>query len=115
MKTLLWLDDYRDPNKDDWMNFSPIGKDCLVVWVKSYEEFVDWIKTYELPDAICFDHDLGDFPENEKTGCDCAKWLVKYCYEKGKPLPLFNIQSANLVGKANIQQLLERYNRAYGA
>lgn len=25
-KVLLWLDDSRDPNTDDWLNFSPIGK-----------------------------------------------------------------------------------------
>jgi hypothetical protein len=45
-----------------------------------------------LPDVISFDHDLGDFqalhssgyiegelPAEEKTGMDCAKWLVDYC------------------------------------
>ena len=31
-KTLLWLDDYRDPfdKKIDWMIFSPIGKDINI-------------------------------------------------------------------------------------
>ena len=34
-KTLLWLDDYRDPfdKKIDLMIFSPIGKDINIKWV----------------------------------------------------------------------------------
>ena len=60
MKTLLWLDDVRDPFQNDWINFSPIGKNVGVVWVTTYQEFVDWIMIHGLPDAICFDHDLND-------------------------------------------------------
>jgi len=60
MKTLLWLDDVRDPLTNDWLNFSPIGKDVDVHWVTNYQEFVDWIMSYGLPDAVCFDHDLND-------------------------------------------------------
>lgn len=63
-KVLLWLDDYRNPFKDDWLNFSPIGKDCDVVWVTSYEGFRHWIMVNGLPDAICFDHDLGSIVED---------------------------------------------------
>ncbi len=58
-KVLLWLDDYRNPFEDDWLNFSPIGKDCEVVWVKTYVGFCHWIMVNGLPDGICFDHDLG--------------------------------------------------------
>lgn len=28
MKTLLWVDDYRNPFENDWLNFSPIGRNC---------------------------------------------------------------------------------------
>lgn len=38
MKKLLWLDDFRDPLKDDWLVFSQIGKECEVVWVKNYQD-----------------------------------------------------------------------------
>lgn len=31
MKTLLWVDDARNPFEDDWLNFSPIGRNCLVI------------------------------------------------------------------------------------
>lgn len=60
MKKLLWLDDYRDPMEGQWLVFSPITlEDLEVYWVKSYQQFIDWIITNDLPDAICFDHDLG--------------------------------------------------------
>lgn len=96
MKKLLWLDDIRDPMEGDWQSYSPISHD-EVIWVKSYNEFIFWIKTNGLPDAICFDHDLGmdvaalarakgksknaarKLKQEEKTGHDCAKWLVNYC------------------------------------
>lgn len=53
------------------------------------------IINHSLPDGICFDHDLGE----EKTGYDCAKWLVDYCMDNNLKLPLYAIQSANPVGK----------------
>ena len=126
MKKLLWLDDYRNPMEGQWLVFSPITlEDLEVFWVKSYKEFTDWITENGLPDAICFDHDLGDYqafrnghpeyfedqewPETEKTGYDCAKWLVEYCMENKLKLPLYNIQSANPVGKENIDKLLKNY------
>ncbi len=92
-QTLLWLDDIRDPfnTKEGWLVFSPII-DCdnyEVIWVKTYNEFVNYITESSLPTGICFDHDLSDYqalrngypdlfddqeyPENEKTGYDCAK------------------------------------------
>jgi len=116
-KTLLWLDDYRDPLEGQWLVFSPIkGNHYTVHWVKNYNQFVEWINTNGLPTGICFDHDLdpnqgisGIEIIDEKTGFDCAKWLVEYCIDNNKPLPLYNIQSANPVGKENIDKLLQNY------
>lgn len=126
-KVLLWLDDCRDPMEDDWLNFSPIGKDITTVWVKSYDEFTKWITENGLPTAICFDHDLGEdvaigrvkkgmskrqariLKRETMSGMDCAKWLVEYCYENKQPLPVYNIQSANPVGRENIDSLLKNY------
>lgn len=107
-KTLLWLDDYRDPfDKDaDWMAFSPIGRNVDIVWVTSFQEFCDHIMIYGLPDGICFDHDLG---LHNGDGHECAKWLVNYCIDNNKELPLYNIQSANPVGKENIDKLLKSF------
>lgn len=105
-KTLLWLDDARDPMENDWLNFSPIGKDVDVFWVTTYQEFVDWIMCNGLPDAICFDHDLGTHNGN---GMECATWLVNYCLDTKNNLPKYAIQSANPVGKQNINSLLENF------
>jgi len=132
MKKLLWLDDYRNPFEDNWLNFSPIPINQLeVVWVKSYNEFVEWIKKNGLPDGICFDHDLADdhyhkdmfvsskayneyYKEfDEKTGYHAAKWLIDYCIDNNKELPKFNIQSANPVGKENIRSLLNNFIKRY--
>lgn len=121
-KTLLWLDDIRNPFEfyetsdgvKGWLSYSPISHPFTVVWVKSYEEFVSFIEINGLPDAICFDHDLGiSDTGKEKTGYDCAKWLVEYCLEHKKQLPLWNVQSANPVGKDNINGLLFNYEKHY--
>lgn len=129
MKKLLFLDDYRDPfdTKIDWMVFSPIGRNVEIIWVKSYDEFIRWIEENGLPNGICFDHDLSDFqafyanypelmkdipfPEYEKTGMDCVKWLVEYCMDNNLKLPLYNIQSANTVGKENMKCYLENFKK----
>jgi len=128
-KQLLWLDDARDPNTNDWLVFSPIGRNVDVHWVKSFNEFVDWIMIYGLPDGICFDHDLGmehikwyfengghqmppDPSEDNfvmKTGYDCAKFLITYCKLHELDLPPYAIQSANPVGKENIDMLLKNF------
>lgn len=126
-KTLLWLDDVRDPMTQNWLVFSPIERPFDIVWVKSYEEFTNWITNNGLPDGICFDHDLSDehydpsmfvSHENynelydsfkEKTGYDCAKWLVDYCIDNNLELPLYNIQSMNPVGKNNIHNYLQNF------
>ena len=127
MKKLLWLDDVRNPFvMADWLlQWAPEyyhEKDegtHEVIWVKDYDEFVDWIQENGLPTEIGFDHDLADViyskrgnidmlksTWNEKTGMDCAKWLVDYCIEHKKDIPQFFVQSANPVGKKNIITLL---------
>lgn len=94
--------------------FSPIEQPYSIVWVKNYKEFTNYISNNGLPNGICFDHDLGDDHydsksdngEMEKTGYDCAKWLLEYCSINNKKLPLFSSQSANPVGKKRILDLL---------
>lgn len=123
MKKLLWLDDYRDPYAElpgdgTWLVFSPIPGPYQIVWVKSYYAFTNWIERNGLPDAICFDHDLGEPPMGltgelkemySKNGYDCAKWLVEFCMDRNLFLPAYSSQSANPVGKENILKLLDNY------
>ena len=130
MKVLLWLDDVRNPFVYDWlMRFAPNWDENreYVVWVKNYNEFCDWIETNGLPEQIAFDHDLSDFqamkfgyPEmmedvdlanTEKTGMDCAKFLVEYCLDEDLELPKWVVQSANPVGTDNINGLLNSYKK----
>lgn len=133
-KRLLWLDDTRDPSENDWLIFSPIGRNVETFWVTGYEEFVDWITTNGLPDGICFDHDLGFkvdpnvekvqiykgeisshslsvWDEEEKSGYDCAKWLVGYCMDNNKDIPPYGIQSSNPAGRENIDKLLQNFKK----
>jgi hypothetical protein len=59
-------------------------------------------------DYISFDHDLGDGP----TGYDFARWLVDRDLEQPGFIPAnfsYNVHSANVVGRANIEGLLDGY------
>ena len=112
MKTVLWLDDWRDPHANpEWVKmFSPIPFPDKVYWVKTYNEFVDHICSMGLPDAICFDHDLGDIVDGiEKTGADCADSLIAYLKLTNQAMPLYGIQSSNPVGKERIINILNSY------
>lgn len=131
MKKLLFLDDIRDPNTQNWLTFSPIKRPFEVHWVKNYKEFTEWIIQNGLPDGIMFDHDLADFhyeinwseistdlqevlynEDHEKTGYDCAKWLVEYCINNNLKIPPYYVHSGNTVGKENIEKYLENYKKA---
>ena len=119
----LFLDDIRIPkdaiglvpsnmNKFYWENDWDV--------VRSYDEFCGYIKKYGLPDFVSFDHDLADdhynysknddvvskYDYREKTGYECAKWLVDWCLENSLKLPDCIVHSANPVGKKNIESYL---------
>jgi hypothetical protein len=83
------------------------------------------LENYEV---ISLDHDLGrqamdefynnalpnytlnyDNIVNEKTGLDCAKWLVAESMTKNIPLPQIYIHSANPIGSANIMGYVNNY------
>lgn len=134
MKNLLWLDDIRNPflNEEGKVPTDKNGENYNIKWVLNFEQFVKWIELFGLPDAISFDHDLADehytpeyfwnnyeeskkFQEwrrqyhQEKTGMDCAKWLVDYCIDNEKKLPRIFVHSANPVGADNIKGLLDNF------
>jgi hypothetical protein len=118
----LFLDDFRNP-KDAFTLVIPHLK---IFWedgwdiVRSYDEFVSWIEANGLPDFISFDHDLADehyedvmnnpkldySQYREKTGLDCAKWLVDWCVDNKLSLPDYAVHSANPPGRRNIEQYL---------
>ncbi len=117
-KIWLYLDDVRTPNDERW------------VVVRNYDEFVSHVRFNGLDayEVISLDHDLGDESMyeyytnvknnftlnydnivNEKTGMDCAKFLVAKSIEKGIPLPQVYVHSANPIGSANMMGYINNY------
>lgn len=132
MSTLLWLDDYRNPFdlEANWLVFSPFEllEGDEVIWVKSYNEFRKYIENWGVPDGVCFDHDLHDehygilqqnwknYYEREKdfdkyTGYEAAIFLTEYCFSHNTPLSQWNCQSANAVGKENINSVMNNFKK----
>ncbi len=107
----LFLDDSRDANR---------FLHDLRTWVtvRSYREFVETITEFGLPDFVSFDHDLADEDcgktnnFKERTGYDCAIWLMQYCMRTSQPLPEWQVHSMNPVGKANITTVLKMAEKA---
>ena len=134
----LFLDDERMPDQVTWVDFPRYE---VIHIIRSYEGFVKQIEVHGLPMFVCFDHDLADdhyvamMQENstdtsfeyddgdlkktidygpEKTGYDCAKWLVDYCERKGEKLPMYVVHSMNPAGKARIEGYLENAKKHLG-
>jgi hypothetical protein len=120
-KVWIYLDDVRTPISE--------GLDNNWTVVRNHDEFVAKVEEIGLEniEVISLDHDLGDsammeFYRNvspnytldynnimEKTGMDCAKWLVNHSIEKGIPLPQVYTHSANPIGSANIMGYINNY------
>jgi hypothetical protein len=112
----IYLDDVRTPVDKDW------------TVVRSYEQFVSTIMYIGLKNIvlISLDHDLGDTAMaewrrnvyhnytldynniTEKTGMDCAKWLVEQWMD-GEPIVDIVIHSANAIGSANMMGYINNY------
>jgi hypothetical protein len=116
MKYRIYLDDIRTPVKETWEV------------VRSYDEFVAKVTELGLEniELISLDHDLGESAMREwhinvyynytldynniteKTGMDCAKWLVEQ-WQEGKPFCRVMVHSANAIGSANIMGYINNY------
>ena len=121
----LFLDDVRMPK--DVFNYipDPIYNSEWVI-VRNYDEFVKVIEANGLPELLSFDHDLADehydpsmynhkeyskLVFKEKTGYDCAKWVVEFCMNNNYFLCDFKCHSMNPAGKKNIITLLENFRK----
>lgn len=136
-KAFIYLDDIRTPKQ------GPVeGVEWTVV--RNYQEFVDAIKSIGLENIhiISLDHDLGDSAMSEyfnnvspnfkldynnikeKTGYDCAKFLVDYYYQQNPSrremdrferrsiptkFPTVYVHSANPIGSANIMGYINNF------
>jgi hypothetical protein len=114
----IYLDDVRIPTFEGWS------------WtiVRSYDEFVSKINEVGLEniELISLDHDLDrsamiEWSKNtfynykinynnivEKTGFDCAKWLIDQ-WNEGQPVVDVVIHSANAIGSANMMGIINHY------
>lgn len=123
-KTALYLDDVRTPLAD-LPNHAP--------WtvVRNYDEFTAHILSHGVPDFISFDHDLAPEHMNdyfnqlgqqgyqhpkyedyqEKTGLDCARFLVEYCQTHKQKLGRCAVHSHNPVGANNIQSFINGFKK----
>lgn len=132
MKYNIYLDDVRTPKENNW------------VVVRNYDEFVSKITEIGLNniEVISLDHDLGDTAMSEyfnnvspnytlnydnikeRTGLDCAKWLVNHFYDTnpewvemnrvikrgdGISFPQVYTHSANPIGSANIMGYINNF------
>ena len=132
MKYNIYLDDIRTPKENNW------------VVVRNYDEFVSKVTEIGLNniEVISLDHDLGDTAMSEyfnnvspnyslnydnikeKTGLDCAKWLVNHFYDtnpewvemnrlikRGDDIsfPQVYTHSANPIGSANIMGYINNF------
>ena len=125
MKKRIYLDDVRTPisPNNEWVE----GIEEWTV-VRSYDEFVKTVTEVGLEniEVISLDHDLGDSAMKEwhtnvyhnykldynniteRTGYDCAKWLVEQWMD-GKPVVNVYTHSANAIGSANIMGYINNY------
>ncbi len=115
-KIKIYLDDIRTPIEEGW------------TVVRNYDEFVSTVMYNGLEniELISLDHDLGDTAMKEwhtnvyhnykldynniteKTGYDCAKWLVGQ-WMNGQPVVDVFTHSANAIGSANIMGYINNY------
>lgn len=115
-KKFIYLDDIRTPNDSRW------------TVVRDYYEFIDKVTEIGLEniELISLDHDLGDTAMmewhtnvrtnftldynniSEKTGMDCAKWLIQQWMD-GEPLCEVKVHSVNAIGASNIMGYINNY------
>lgn len=127
MKIALYLDDCRIPT-ETIPGYHPWNV------VRNYDEFQKWIIENGVPDLVSFDHDLAPEHMNdyynqvatqgyqhpdyasykEKTGVDCANFLVEYCQKMNVELKQCCVHSHNPVGGKNIQDFLNGFKKHMG-
>ena len=98
MKIKLWVDDIRLAPDNTW--------DCA----RSFHEAIVKLETNNY-ETVSLDHDLGSFYGNrEMSGYDIMSWLVARKVDGTQHVPVnVFVHSANPVGVANIQSLIDKF------
>lgn len=118
MKTLLYLDDTKNPFFELPQR---VVDNYKVILVRDFDEFQIYIEERNMPDLVSFDHDLAeehytpeyfwdDYEASKKyqeyvkpkykneTGEYCAKFLKSYCINNNHKKPKYLVHSANPIG-----------------
>jgi hypothetical protein len=129
----LLLDDMRNPEHcylfDENKTLQQFSGIANFKWdvVRSYDEFVEYVEKYGIPQVVSFDNDLVDTCDDSisqeelielysmmnwksskyKTGAHCADWLVERCKEAQHPLPKYYVHSANKEARPIIRAIFE--------
>ncbi len=107
---MIFLDDERIPQDVTWESY-PDAYNVIVL--RTFNDFTNYITKLGVPDFVSFDHDLADYDEHghERTGYDCARWLVDYCVVSESKFPYFVVHSQNPIGKQNIERYIHNAKR----
>lgn len=132
-RRFLFLDDIRNP-ENAWVysenkTLQQYSGICNTKWdiVRSYDQFVEYVEKYGIPQVVSFDNDLVYVHDHEissdelikeysmiawkdskyKMGVHCADWLCELCKERQHPLPTYYVHSANTLAVPIIKGLME--------
>ena len=94
-KIKLWLDDLRTA-PEGFVNVKSVNQ--------AIREIEKWKQEGATIELLDLDHDLGDYAED---GGDAIK-LLDYLVDRKTFYPI-KIHTANPVGRANMQRMIERY------
>jgi len=135
MSYKLFLDDVRSLGETYRYTKNKIYQEEDWYIARNYNEFVEIVEALGMPGVVSFDHDLADehyrvsmYNEDEhysnyyndgtfkeKTGYECAIWLVDYHMSLNElekldnPFPQYMVHSMNPIGKKNIETYIQNY------
>ena len=108
-KINIFLDDERMP--DDIKSL--IGNYYVEEWIiiRNYNDFVQIVNNHLTEiNLVSFDHDIACFEDNvEKTGKNCADYLINKCIEENIKFPNWFIHTQNTVGRENLKSSILTY------
>lgn len=94
----IYVDDKRTPIDTDW------------TIVRSYHDFIFLVnQSFDLIKMVSLDYHLNDTVSPDKTGLDCAKYLIDYCDKNHKPLPRILAHDRDVVGTQEIVQFVNNH------
>lgn len=98
-KYCIWLDDIRVTPYNNYYTFNNVNAVKSFIVQKGPADYV-----------LDLDHDLGSYSKFGGDGIELIKWLLNNGYHENKDYRFsFNIHSQNVVGRENMQALINRY------